>query len=141
MARFKFRLAQVARVKTIIEEQRKQEWALANMQLMQAKAHLMDLENQRQESLEFGYRELGLAYRPLLHQYLQHMDMKIEFQQEIVNEAAAHEHRAREIWIKARQEKEMLERLREKKYQAFVYEQARKEQNQLDDLKNNVPRI
>ena len=28
MARFKFRLAQVARVKTIIEEQRKQEWAL-----------------------------------------------------------------------------------------------------------------
>ena len=109
------------------------------MQLMQAKAPV-DLENQRQESLEC-YRELGLAYRPLLHQYLQHMDMKIEFQQEVVNEAAAHEHRAREIWIKARQEKEMLERLREKKYQAFVYEQARKEQNQLDDLKNNVPRI
>lgn len=141
MAKFKFRLAQVAKVKAIIEEQRKHKWALANNRLLLAKEELQKLKGQRQAGLEFGYNELELGYRTLLHQYLRGMDQKIELQEEVVMKAAQQEQEAREIWIKARQEKEMLDRLRDKKYEAFIYEQARQEQNQLDDLKNNVPKI
>lgn len=139
MAKFKFRLARVAKIKMILEEQAKQNWAIANSQLQLEISQLNSLKQQLLSGLDFGYQELELSYRPILHGYKQTMDIRIQMQQEAVNKAVKQEQIAREAWTQARQEKEMLDRLREKNYQAHCYEQARKEQNQLDELKNTVP--
>lgn len=136
MAKFKFRLARVAKIKAALEEQAQNKWAAANKIVQIEQEVLLNLNHTKEDARDFGYRELGLEHFSNLHCYLDSMDRKIEEQQEQVNLCIEAEQIARQEWMQVRQEKEILERLREKQYEKYLYEEARAEQNRLDELKN-----
>lgn len=141
MAKFKFRLKKVGEIKAIYEDQAKLKWAKAKQELLEAEDKLQALNDQRQTSLEYGYRNLPLQLRPDLYRYLEHMDQQIINQEHVCELAATKEKQEMAQWLEARKEKEMIVRLEEKEYEAYRQEMLRKEQAQLDELQNLVPQI
>lgn len=141
MSKFKFRLKKVREVKEIYEEQAKLKWASAKQELLLARDRLTALTNKRKTSLEYGYQNLDIKLRPALYNYIEQIDKQITAQEQVCIKAADKEKHAMSLWMKARQEKEMILRLEEKKFEEYRYEVLRKEQNQLDEIQNLVPQI
>jgi len=138
MARFVFRLQKVKQVRTIQEAIKKQNWAEANRALLLAQQRLAALKQEKADVLAYCHHHADWSVRPLAHVYITKLDRKIARQIELVHEAAIAEAAARREWIQARVEKEKLERLEAKQHEEFVYEEFRKEQRILDDMKNHV---
>lgn len=136
MAKFKFRLARVSKIKHVLEEQALNKWAQANSALHAAKNSLAKLQLEKEQAKEFGYTQLDIKLRPQLYDFLNTMDQKISKQEEEVQRCLAREQEAREKWMQARQEKEIFIKLEEKQYERYLYEESRQEQNRLDELKN-----
>ncbi|MGB4266349.1 MAG: flagellar export protein FliJ [Limnochordia bacterium] len=138
MARFVFRLQRVKQVRTIQEDIKKQQWAEANRVLLMAQQKLADLKQEKTDVLAYCNRQADASVRPLAYLYIAKLERMISRQIERVQEAAIAEAAARREWLWARTEKEKLERLEAKHYEEFSYEQLRKEQRILDDMKNHL---
>lgn len=141
MAKFVFRLHKVKHVRIIQETIQKQKWAEANRALLLAQQRLTALQQERTDIITYCHSQADWSVRPLAYLYVAKLDRMIARQIERVHEAAIAEAAARQEWIRARNEKEKLERLEARHYEEHMYEELRKEQRILDDMKNHLGRM
>src|SRR5690554_7781879 len=99
MARFKFRLEKVLKVREIQEEQSKFKWAREERMAHEERAKLARLKEHEQEIREFGYGQGEVLLRQAMYEYLENLDRKVQRQTERVakqEEAASHAKRSEE---------------------------------------------
>lgn len=141
MAKFKFRLEKVERVRQLVEEQKKQEWAIQEQELRRQRAKLNSLLQQKTDVMEFGYKQNSLAIKTAMYDYLAVLNENISFQQTQVIQFEKKTASAKKEWFLALQEKEKVETLREKQYEEYRKKQLRDEQKVLDDMRSRVEGI
>lgn len=138
MPAFRFRLDRVHSVKRLVENRAEHAWADAHRCRLHEAATLAALCDTKRSVQEHGYSQADIHLRTAMYAYLDGLESKINHQQQRLNDALELERQRREAWLSARQEREVLDKLREKKQAAFTAEQNRQEQNRLDDLRVQV---
>ena len=138
MAGFKFRLQKVLKVREIQEEQSKHRWAHEERLAHEERSKLTRLQEHQQQVKVFGYGQETVVLRQAMYEYLEARDRRLEEQTQRVAEQEAAASRAKEAWMKARQERKKVSILRDRQHAAFVQEELRKEQKVLDDMRSRV---
>ncbi len=141
MQPFTFRLERVRNLREHNEETARHEWANAKARWQEEQRIADALRQKRTEAADFGYQQKEPALRCAMYQYLNSLEQHLDAQLARVAEAAAAEDRCRRLWVKAKQDREALDNLREKAYQNFVRDQLRQEQYVLDDMAKKVQSI
>ncbi|ADL07860.1 flagellar export protein FliJ [Thermosediminibacter oceani] len=138
MKRFKFNLNTPLRVKQKIEQIKKQQLMQAIITLEREKYELKILEESKaavKVNLEQKMREsLKAAELPFFEACINTLDLKVKKQKYKV--AGAHEryNKAVDDFISSKQEREILEKLKDKRFGAYLIESNREEQKILDDI-------
>jgi len=137
MAKFIFKLEAVLNVKRQQEENIKNELGKAIQRLEAEKQKLERLERNREEIIdEFNNKAKKTTVHKLIefNAYLSLLKSKISRQKERVNKAAMDVDKIREELVKAVQERKILEKLKEKKYDEYLIEQKKLEQKTNDEI-------
>lgn len=138
MARFVFRLQPLLNVKKQVEESLKNELGKAIQKLENEKRRLIEIVSEKDNNIvRFNLKaSQGVAVKKLkeYNAYISLLKEKIEFQKENVNFAQNIVDKYREELVKAVQEKEMLEKLKDKLVQEFIKEQLKEEQRINDEI-------
>jgi flagellar FliJ protein len=138
MKRFDFRLQSVLNLKSQLESDAKNSLARATRELENQKSCLINLNNKNSGSMNSLNEEVdnGIPVHRIrsYNNFFSLMKDKIEHQKENVNIAQHDVDINRESLIKAMQERKILEKLREKKYEEYIKEQNKSEQLIIDEL-------
>lgn len=138
MAKFVFKLQALLNVKMQMENNLKNELGKAVQRLEKEREKLLKIENERNECINqiCGQSSKGVMVGKLKEYgtYISFLKEKAEHQKENINYAQNVVDRYREQLIKVVQEKEMLEKLKEKKYQEYLKEQFKEEQKINDEI-------
>lgn len=137
MAKFIFRLEAVLNVKRQKEENIKNELGKAIQRLEAEKQKLARLERSKEEIIaEFNDKTKKTTVQKLIefNAYLSLLKSKIIHQKERVNKAVLDVDKIREELVKAVQERKILEKLKEKKYDEYLIEQKKLEQKTNDEI-------
>ncbi len=138
MHKFAFRLESVLKLKTQMEDNAKNNLARATKELENQKVYLEELKNENDASINSLTEEVdeGIpVYRVRLYNnYLSLMKEKIVNQKENVNIAEHNVDTNREVLIKAMQERKVLDKLKDKKFDEYIKEQNKAEQLGIDEL-------
>lgn len=138
MAAFRFRLEKVLKVREIQEEQSKFRWAQEERLAHVERAKLARLKDQKKQIRDFGYSQGEILLRQAMYEYLESLERKVEAQTQRVAQQEEAASRAKEQWMKARQEKKKVSILKDRQYAAFVQEELHNEQKMLDDMRSRV---
>lgn len=138
---FKFRLEKVMQVRQIMEEKRKQEWALQENAVHQARAKLEHLLDHKDEIMQFGYRQVDLQIRTSMYSYLHALDRKIKVQQLEIERCEEQAALTKKVWLTARQEEEKIVTLKERHHTEYLKEKERREQKVLDDMRSHLKSV
>lgn len=138
MAKFVFKFQTILELKIQIEENLKNELGKAIQKLELEKEILRGIEQEREASID-EFNEVssqGTVVEKLREytSYISYLKGRIELQKENVNYAQNDVDRYREQLIAAMQEREMLEKLREKKHEEYMKEQLKQEQKEIDEV-------
>ncbi len=125
-------------MRRLVERRTEQAWAEAERCRLHEAQTLKSLRDTKRSVQEHGYSQTDVSLRAAMYAYLDGLESKIEVQKQRLRNAEQLEEKRKHQWLRARQEREILDKLREKKQEAFVAEQSRREQNRLDDLKIRV---
>ncbi len=136
MKKFRFALQPVLQQRERVEDQKQQVVAQRKRAVDQAEAELKRLNEEFRESAlalrskhkGFDAEELRLHYA-----HLQFLDRTIVAQIAVVAERRVALDRARQELLEASKDRKVVEKLKERRREAFVAEEARVEQNELDD--------
>lgn len=132
MAKFTFKLQPLLNVKLQMEDNLKNELGKAVRRLENEKDILKGIEYEREDYInQINSKSSGGILVEKLKEYsryVSHLREKIALQKENVNLAQLNVDNYREQLIKVVQEREMLEKLKESKYQEFLKEQLKEEQ-------------
>jgi len=137
MARFKFRLQSVLKLKTQMEENKKNELGKAIQKLEEEKKKLRILESQMDKLVkEFNESAKKTTVTKLIEYngFLSVLNKRIKAQKENVNYSAQIVDKIREELLEAVKERKILEKLREKKLQEFFIETKKNEQKINDEI-------
>ena len=138
MQKFGFRLESVRNLKVQLEDNAKNNLALASRELKKQKEFLTGLRTTREDSIsELNSKvDEGVSISQIraYNNYLTLLKQKITEQRENVNTAQKQVDVRRESLVKAVQERKILDKLREKKYGEFLKEQGKAEQLLIDEL-------
>jgi flagellar FliJ protein len=138
MHKFAFRLESILKLKTQMEDNAKNNLARATKELENQKVYLEELRNVNDASINSLTEEVdeGIpVYRVrLFNNYLSLMKEKIVNQKENVNIAEHNVDTNREVLIKAMQERKVLDKLKDKKFEEYVKDQNKAEQLGIDEL-------
>ncbi len=134
--RFRFPLQPVLEHRKRIEDEKQQLVAERKRALEISERELQRFNDQfrsssdrlRNDHREFSGEELRLHYA-----HLQFLDRAITAQIRVVAERRVAVDRARADLLEATKERKVVEKLRERRHEAFVAEELRVEQNELDD--------
>ena len=139
MKKFRFRLQKVMEFKEEVEKQRKQELGKARKRVLdeekvldglQARDHDCRLQIADKCNAEtIDPREIDNYYR-----YLKQLKVQMEMQGHRIDEAKKIMEDKRQDLLAATKERKILEKLKERKYNDFMIDLARREQFVLDDL-------
>jgi flagellar FliJ protein len=135
---FKFSLASVLKLRQNLEqrellllERRYAELAAAQSAYWQAQAALIAERQRQQEELRSGTTavqlQTGLEYSAELEQQRRRAELKVLEAQTRVREQ-------QEIYWKARQQRDVLQELRQQQFEAYSREQAKSEQRERDEM-------
>jgi flagellar protein FliJ len=136
MPRFIFRLQPVLRHRERIEEQKKQIFAREQRALAQAIAERDALRGKREAlaaELITEHKNLDGESLRLAYAHLDFLAREITAADYHVMACEGAVERARLVLVAATKERKILERLRERQHEAFMREQLRLEQRDLDD--------
>lgn len=138
MAKFKFKLETVLKVKIRVEELRRKELQLAEIQRDQAHKQLLQRQAEVTQTLD-NYRE-DLMRRIDVHQavnydrFLRWLNKQAELVAAHLEQCERQVDEARNKLVEAVKEKQILEKLKEKAYEAYKLEEQRLENQFLDEL-------
>lgn len=138
MNKFGFRLESVLNLRTQLEDNAKNSLARATIELMKQKNCLEELDDISNSSMDSLNSEVdqGIPVYKLksYNNYLSFLKIKIRNQKENVNNAQKDVDIHREDLVKAMQDRKIIEKLKEKKYQDYTKEQNKAEQILIDEL-------
>jgi len=138
MAKFVFKLQSLLNVKNQMEENLKNELGKAIQKLEYEKSILKRLEEEKEENIGHIYNKsnAGISVGELreYNAYIGYLGEKILLQKENINYAQDCVDKYREELIKIVREREMLEKLKEKKYKDYLNEQLQEEQRLNDEI-------
>lgn len=138
MNKFGFRLESVLNLRTQLEDNAKNNLARAARELEHEKDCLESLKEQKEESMNnlTAAVDDGIAVYKIrnYNSFFTFMKNKIVSQKENVNNAQNLVDINREALVKAMQERKMLGKLKEKRYEEFLKEQNKSEQLLIDEL-------
>lgn len=137
MTKFNFRLQALLKVKSQIEDNLKNDLGKAVHKLEEEKAKLRRLEFEKNRYiLEFNEKCRKSTVDNLIkfNNYISLLASKILNQKENINLAARNVDKIREELIKIVKERKILDKLKEKKHEAFLKEQLKDEQRLNDEI-------
>lgn len=138
MGKFVFKLQAVLNLKKQIESNLKNELGKAVQELERQKKKLKDIELKRaayyQEINAKSSSGVSVGKLKEFSSYISLLNEKIEYQKNNVKCAQKSVDKYREQLIVAVQERKMMEKLREKKFEEFMKEQQRDEQKIIDEI-------
>ena len=139
MARFKFKLAGVLRHRRQIERQKQRDLAVAQAQVRQTESELRALNDSMQATTEDVRRNrligtLDLAFLAAHRRYLFAMQQKGRTlaQRMLLQQRAVDA--ARQVLAEAAKKRKAIEKLRERRWEEWLAEQARNETAELDEV-------
>jgi flagellar FliJ protein len=135
---FRFRLVRLLDYRRLREERLEQDLHRRQQQLQQEETRLTALQNdcrllEEQLAASRGAALFGEEVQRW-RRYYQLLKQRVATQMAAVAGAANAVATTRQELLTARQEKKILEKLREKAYQQYVYEHTRREQQHFDEL-------
>jgi flagellar protein FliJ len=136
MKQFKFTLQPVLEHRERIEDEKEQIVATRRRAHDEARAELERLNNEfrkHEGDLRTHHRELKTEELRLHYAHLQYLDRVIDAQIRTVAERQAALERARRDLIAASKERKVVDKLKERRKAAFIAEELRQEQIELDD--------
>ncbi|HEV7180406.1 MAG TPA: flagellar export protein FliJ [Candidatus Baltobacteraceae bacterium] len=134
--RFKFSLEAVLDVRKRLEDEKQQIVARKQRALDLSQNELKSLNDDfrlNSDRLRSEHRELDAEGLRLHYGHLQFLDRAITAQIRVVAERRIELERARVELLEASKERKVVEKLKERRREAFVIEELRIEQNELDD--------
>ncbi len=138
MAGFKFRLETFLKLKEQFEKNAKNELGAAIMKLEEEKSKLKVIEDNIDITTDDFRKACSGVIRPEkikdLKTYLQHLQHERDKQQEIVKRQQKNVDIIREKLVEIMRERKVLENLKDKEFQEYLKEEAKKEQQQIDEL-------
>lgn len=137
MAKFNFKLQSLLNVKTHLEDNLKNELGKAVSKLEAEKRKLSSLESQKEEYiLKFNQEVKKTTVDKLkeFNSYISLLTAKIRLQKENVNYASTNVDKVRGELIEAAKQREILDRLKEKKLEEFRKEEIKEEQKLNDEI-------
>ena len=105
---------------------------------MEAENELFQLEDDRKFLLSAGADDLGA--RMELEIRIQKLDDHERALRILIHQLVLEEEKARDEWVLKKQDKSVLEKLRDKAYTAWLYRQNKLEQSALDEWAVQKPR-
>lgn len=136
MKRFRFALQPVLEQRERVEEEQQQNVARRKRAVDDAERELRRLNDEFRASsdrLRSNHRALNSDELRLHYAHLQFLDRTIVAQIRVVAERRVALDRARADLLAASKERKVVEKLKERRHEAFVAEELRVEQNELDD--------
>ncbi len=144
MKRFKFSLETLLKYRINIEKKKKEDWARAKKERVEAEERLEQIyreERERRKVLESLMEgEIDLKFFNLTQRYIGQLMRLEKIQSKIVEEKKKIEEEKLKEWIEARKSKKVLENYREKKWKEYLYELDKEEQKIVDDIFLNSKR-
>lgn len=138
MAKFVFKFQPILDLKIQMEDSLKNELGKAIHKLEHEKDVLKSIESEREEAInQFNEKSSrGIVVEKLkeYNNYISFLMVRINQQKENVKDAQKNVDKYREQLIKAVQEREMLDKLKEKKLQEYMKEQHQLEQKLIDEV-------
>ena len=138
MAVYKFKMQSILNIKEKLEAQAKQEFADANIRLVQEEALLEELKKRKDYYIEEGVKLRSSTIEPhLIHNNslaLEVLDDDIEVQKREVSVARKNVDAARQRMMDARAQTRIYEKLKEDDFAEFVSEQGKAEGKEIDEL-------
>lgn len=138
MARFVFSMQNLLNMKEKLEEQEKNNYSRANMLYQEALDELEQIKARRQreeESLKQCLKEtIDVREIRRREEAVEIVKLYIKQQQLVVMQREQEVQEAREKLAEAMKERKTFEKLREKAFQAFMEEENKKEQKEVDEL-------
>jgi flagellar protein FliJ len=138
MANFVFKMQSLLNIKTQMEESLKNELGKAIQKLELEKNKLKKIEIDRDEcinNLKLKSTKGIIVYKiQEYNSYISLLKERMKIQKENINYAQNVVDKYREQLIKMMQEKEMLEKLKDKKYQEYLLEQAKADHKVNDEV-------
>ncbi|NJD01283.1 MAG: flagellar export protein FliJ [Ruminiclostridium sp.] len=137
MPKFIFKLQTLLKVKTQIEDNLKNDLGKAIHKLEDEKAKLWRLEFEKNRSImDFNEKSRKTTVDNLIrfNNYISFLAEKILNQKENINLASRNVDKIREELIKTVKEREILDKLKEKKHDVFQKEQLKDEQRSNDEV-------
>lgn len=137
MPKFSFRLQSVLNVKSQQEDNLKNELGKAIRKLEDEKRKLAKLESELENlSIKFNEKAKKTTVKKLIEykKYLSLLTPKIKSQKENVNCAALNVDKVREELLQAVKERQILDKLKEKKKEEFLLEEKKLEQKINDEI-------
>ena len=138
MAKFVFKLQPLLNVKQQMEDNLKNELGKAIKQLEKEKAVLAEREDEKSRCIaEFNEKAgRGISVKTMrdYNVYILHLSERILLQKENVKLASNNVDKIREELLKIIKEREILEKLKEKKFAEFLEEQLKEEQKINDEI-------
>jgi flagellar FliJ protein len=138
MRRFKFNLNTALRVKQKIEQIREHQLIEARMVLEREKQELLALKEKKNDIKQVMERELQRPLKAaelmLYESIMNALNERVKNQESKVKCAIEKSKEITELYLAARRERQVMEKLKEKKYANYLIELNREEQKILDDI-------
>jgi flagellar FliJ protein len=131
MARFKFRLQKLYEFRQKQEEWAKDVFTQARARRLDSGEELARLLQERKQAAQAARGDL--RQRITLGDYLEKCDDDIRAVESAIAVLEQEEEQRKEEWLAARRDAAALEKLREQAYTDWLYEENRKEQNEMDE--------
>lgn len=131
MRKFEFRLEKLLEYRRILEEAAKKSAMAATARRIQGEADVDEVRDRRGTAL--GLRLESLDERRQLERYLEKLDDDERAGLAAVSVLLAEEENAQRLWMKAKQDVDAVEKLREKALEEWKLEESRAEQRELDE--------
>ncbi len=140
MAVFRYRMQSILEIKRKLEDQAKENFAVAQRQFLDAEDELqrLYLRKSEYEALGARLRHNALNVREIIENK-EAIELLGEFcaqQEKKVEIARKNAENARKIMLDARTETKTQEKLRESAFETFVNDENRKEMGEIDELTN-----
>ncbi len=138
MAGFVFSMQNLLDMKEKLEEQAKNNYSRANMRLQEAEEKLFFLQN-RWQMAQVQLTEVMVSVLDVLEirqkeEAAEILKMYVRQQEIVVRQREQELEEAREQLNEAMKERKTFEKLKEKAFEAFIAEENRKEQKEVDEL-------
>ena len=131
MSSFAFQLQKVFEYRELEEGWAKDNFLAKHVSRMEAENELFQLEDDRKFLLSAGADDLGA--RMDLEIRIQKLDDHERALRILIHQLTLEEEKARDEWILRKQDKSVLEKLRDKAYNAWLFRQNKLEQLALDE--------